>query len=200
MAAFVAGARSLDRGIGAVLDALDSHGHRANTLVICTTDHGIAFPGAKTTLYEPGLRIPFVVRGPGVTRAGGVCQAMINLADLTPTILELTGTNFEPESFDGQPLRNIYETPAAPRPAPRKFEQTSHKRVDYDDDTDPKVFERLRKWYPLGRVAEPIDIARAAAFFASDVAAYISGATLVVDGGLTAGNAVFTRELIVSKS
>jgi NAD(P)-dependent dehydrogenase (short-subunit alcohol dehydrogenase family) len=65
---------------------------------------------------------------------------------------------------------------------------------------DPQVFDRLRKWYPLGRVAEPIDIARAAAFFASDAAAYISGATLVVDGGLTAGNAVFTAELIVSKS
>ena len=67
-------------------------------------------------------------------------------------------------------------------------------------EKDPQVFERLRKWYPLGRVAEPIDIARAAAFFASDAAAYISGATLVVDGGLTAGNAVFTAELIVSKS
>jgi len=67
-------------------------------------------------------------------------------------------------------------------------------------EKDPQVFDRLRKWYPLGRVAEPIDIARAAAFFASDAAAYISGATLVVDGGLTAGNAVFTAELIVSKS
>ena len=60
---------------------------------------------------------------------------------------------------------------------------------------NPQVFERLRKWYPLGRVAEPIDVARAVAFLASGAAAFINGATLVVDGGLTAGNAVMASEL-----
>jgi len=60
---------------------------------------------------------------------------------------------------------------------------------------NPEVFERLRKWYPLGRVAEPIDVARAVAFLASDAAAFINGATLVVDGGLTAGNPVLASEL-----
>jgi NAD(P)-dependent dehydrogenase (short-subunit alcohol dehydrogenase family) len=65
-------------------------------------------------------------------------------------------------------------------------------------EKDPQVFERLAKWYPLGRVAEPSDIAKAAAFLASDAAAYISGATLTVDGGLTAGNAVFADEITVA--
>ena len=50
MAAFKASARSLDQGVGAVLDALDAHGLADDTLVICTTDHGIAFPGAKAPL------------------------------------------------------------------------------------------------------------------------------------------------------
>jgi NAD(P)-dependent dehydrogenase (short-subunit alcohol dehydrogenase family) len=59
---------------------------------------------------------------------------------------------------------------------------------------NPQVFERLRKWYPLGRVAEPIDVARAVAFLASDAAGFINGATLVVDGGLTAGNSVLASE------
>ncbi len=63
-------------------------------------------------------------------------------------------------------------------------------------DRDPRVFERLVKWYPLGRVGEPEDVAKAAMFLASDDAGWISGATLRVDGGLLAGNEVMTRELL----
>ncbi|MGI8916604.1 MAG: SDR family NAD(P)-dependent oxidoreductase, partial [Chloroflexota bacterium] len=51
----------------------------------------------------------------------------------------------------------------------------------------PDVFDHLAQWYPLGRVGEPLDIARAALFLASAEAAWISGAVLPVDGGLTAG-------------
>ncbi|HEX2243270.1 MAG TPA: SDR family oxidoreductase, partial [Gammaproteobacteria bacterium] len=61
---------------------------------------------------------------------------------------------------------------------------------------DPDVFERLAKWYPLGRVGEPEDVAGAALFLASDEAAWISGAMLPVDGGLTVGNLQMAREII----
>jgi meso-butanediol dehydrogenase / (S,S)-butanediol dehydrogenase / diacetyl reductase len=60
---------------------------------------------------------------------------------------------------------------------------------------DPEVFDRLAKWYPLGRIGEPEDVAGAALFLASDDAAWISGAVLPVDGGLTAGNLEMTREI-----
>ena len=60
---------------------------------------------------------------------------------------------------------------------------------------DPKVLATLERWYPLGRIAEPIDVARAIAFLASDHAAAITGAALPVDCGLTAGNIVMAREL-----
>ncbi len=61
---------------------------------------------------------------------------------------------------------------------------------------DPDVFERLAKWYPLGRVGEPEDVAGAALFLASDEAAWITGAVLPVDGGLTVGNLQMVREMI----
>jgi len=64
-------------------------------------------------------------------------------------------------------------------------------------DRDPRVFNRLVKWYPLGRVGEPEDVAKAAIFLASDDASWITGTVLRVDGGLLAGNEVMTRELLV---
>jgi len=63
-------------------------------------------------------------------------------------------------------------------------------------DRDPVVFERLVKWYPLGRVGEPEDVANAALFLASDEASWITGTVLPVDGGLLAGNFRMTRELL----
>lgn len=62
---------------------------------------------------------------------------------------------------------------------------------------DPAVFEKLVKWYPLGRIGEPEDVARAALFLASDDASWITGTVLTVDGGLLAGNDVMTAELVV---
>ena len=62
---------------------------------------------------------------------------------------------------------------------------------------DPEVLARLTRWYPLGRIVEPIDIVHAVAFLASDDAAAITGVSLPVDCGLTAGNFIMARELTV---
>jgi NAD(P)-dependent dehydrogenase (short-subunit alcohol dehydrogenase family) len=59
----------------------------------------------------------------------------------------------------------------------------------------PDIFERLATWYPVGRVGEPAEVAEAALYLASDAASFVSGAVLVVDGGLTAGLARMAREL-----
>ena len=60
---------------------------------------------------------------------------------------------------------------------------------------DSGVLETLRRWYPLGRIVDPIDVARAVGFLASDAAAAITGIALPVDCGLSAGNIVMAREL-----
>jgi NAD(P)-dependent dehydrogenase (short-subunit alcohol dehydrogenase family) len=60
---------------------------------------------------------------------------------------------------------------------------------------NPEVLTQLQRWYPLGRVVEPIEVMRAVAFLASDAASAITGVVLPVDCGLTAGNIVMAREL-----
>ena len=89
MAAFAASARVLDEAIGTVLGALDDAGLSERTLVICTTDHGIAFPGMKCNLTDHGIGVMLILRGPGGFEGGQVCDALVSHVDLFPTMCDL---------------------------------------------------------------------------------------------------------------
>src|SRR4051812_34244881 len=91
MAAFKASARALDQGVGSVLEALDYHRLADNTLVILTTDHGLAFPGAKATLYARGLGVMLILRGPGGFGGGRVIDELVTHLDVYPTLCDLAG-------------------------------------------------------------------------------------------------------------
>ena len=64
---------------------------------------------------------------------------------------------------------------------------------------NPELLTQLQRWYPLGRIVEPIEVMRAVAFLASNAASAITGVVLPVDCGLTAGNLVMARELTVGE-
>jgi len=89
MACYQASARILDEGMGAVLDALDAAGLADDTLVICTTDHGIAFPGMKCNLTDHGVGVMLIMRGPGGFAGGRVCDALVSHIDVFPTLCDL---------------------------------------------------------------------------------------------------------------
>src|SRR4051794_9150073 len=91
MAAFKASARSLDHGVGAVLMALVAAGLADSTLIVFTTDHGLAFPGAKCTLTDRGIGVNLIVRGPNGFGGGKVVDALVSQIDLYPTFCELAG-------------------------------------------------------------------------------------------------------------
>ncbi len=93
--------KRLDGGVGLLLEALKRHGHAYNTLVIFIGDHGPPFNRGKSTCYEGGLRIPFLVRWPGVTKPMR-SSAMVSTVDILPTILDATGADFR--CRDARPL------------------------------------------------------------------------------------------------
>lgn len=89
MGAFKASAWELDQGIGVVLRALDDAGLAERTLVLCTTDHGIAFPRMKGNLTDHGIGVMLILRGPGGFRGGKVCDALVSHIDVFPTLCGL---------------------------------------------------------------------------------------------------------------
>jgi N-sulfoglucosamine sulfohydrolase len=89
MAAYKASARSMDHGIGIVLDALEAAGLADQTLVISTTDHGLAFPHMKCNLTDSGIGVMLIMRGPGGFAGGKVHDALISHIDVFPTICDL---------------------------------------------------------------------------------------------------------------
>ncbi len=83
----------VDQGVGKLLSVLKEAGKDQNTVVIYISDNGVAFPGAKTTLYEPGMNLPAIIRDPRLRKKGITCDALINYADLAPTILDFAGVS-----------------------------------------------------------------------------------------------------------
>jgi N-sulfoglucosamine sulfohydrolase len=103
MASFKASARSLDQGVGTVLEALEENRLVDNTLVIMTTDHGLAFPDAKATLFDRGTGVLLMIRGPGGFERGRVFDSLVSHLDLFPTICEVAGID-PPDWLEGLSL------------------------------------------------------------------------------------------------
>lgn len=95
----------VDAGLGRLVEILRQAGKFDETLLVFISDNGIPFPGAKTGAYEPGLRLPCVVRKPRVARRGVVSDALVSWVDITPTILDFAdikladGENLHGRSF-----------------------------------------------------------------------------------------------------
>ena len=91
LAQYYMSAERADSGLVALLAMLEETGHADDTLVIFLSDNGVAMPGAKTNLFEPGVNLPFVVRNPFSERAGATSDVIVNYADLAPTVLDFAG-------------------------------------------------------------------------------------------------------------
>ena len=110
-----------------------------NTLILYGSDNGMAFPGAKTNMYDSGLLMPFVVRDPRTERRGEVCNALINYTDIAPSILDYAEHEHPATAFHGRSF-----LPALSQTNPAGWDTT------YASHT----FHEITMYYPVRVVRE----------------------------------------------
>lgn len=90
-----------DAAVGRIVNALVDTGLDRNTLIVFTSDHGIPFPRAKCTLFDPGLEVPLVMAGPNLPQLQhNLYHGMLSMIDLFPTLCQLLGLAI-PQSVQG---------------------------------------------------------------------------------------------------
>jgi len=158
--AYDAEIRSMDDGLGVLLDYLREHGLYDRTLAIFTSDHGEEFGEHgkvgwhSHTLYDELLRVPLIIKLPGSRAAGTTVEAQVRLIDLPPTITEVLG--FPPiRDFSGASLLHVDE----PRPA--VSEQDARRRIEsVRDDGDGWKWHQGKLFALAHDPAEKHDVAR----------------------------------------
>ena len=107
---------SVDENVGRVLDYLDENGLTENTIVIYSSDQGFYLGEHgwydKRWMYEESLRMPFVIRWPGVIKPGSRNEQLIQNIDYAPTFLEAAGLSI-PEGVQGNSLMPLFKNAAS---------------------------------------------------------------------------------------
>ncbi|MBI9070198.1 MAG: sulfatase [Melioribacteraceae bacterium] len=147
----------MDQGIGLLFKHLKNSGEWENTVIIYISDNGIAFPGAKTTVYQPGLNLPCIVKYNNSKGKNIVLNEMINWADLTPTILDIAGVLITAE----ESLSSEYNNQKGnwDNTVNQKFHGRSFKSVlegnsedDWNETFGSHTFHEITMYYPMRTV------------------------------------------------
>lgn len=151
IAAFQGMVKRFDDGIGAILRVLDADPERRdNTIVVLTTDHGIAFPMAKNTLYDAGLETFLLMRYPAGGWAHGTrCPHLASGVDILPTLLEGAGVPV-PENVHGKSLRPLLRGSAEPVREAVYGEKTFHDSYDPTRCIRTERFKYIRYFEKVG--------------------------------------------------
>jgi len=127
----------MDQGIGRLMEMLKSSGLDDNTVVMYISDNGIAFAGAKTTLYEPGVRLPCIISDPMSGRRNATSDAMISWVDIAPTILDYAAALKPDNSFHGRSFKAAI---------------TQDNLKGFDEVYGSHTFHQVTMYYPMRMV------------------------------------------------
>jgi N-sulfoglucosamine sulfohydrolase len=154
----------LDRGVGRLIQVLKEEGRYDNTLLLYISDNGMAFPGAKTNLYEPAMNLPLIVRSPLHDARGATCDGLVTWADLTPTLLDFAGALEDADAFHGRSFRGIidWESPSDWRDEVYAS-HTFHEITNYY----PMRVVRQKRYKLIWNIAHPLTYSSAQDLWAS---------------------------------
>lgn len=119
----------LDSFVGKVVSELEKQKVRDNTLIIFISDNGRPFPRCKTTVYDSGVKTPFIASWPGKIATGSVCESMVSVVDLAPTFCALANTPGS-ATFQGVEMQELFSNPKA---KVRDYIFAEHNWHDFDD-------------------------------------------------------------------
>ncbi len=149
----------LDRFVGEVVKELETQGIADNTFVLFFSDNGRPFPRDKTTMYDSGIRTPFVVRFPRMVKAGLVCPTVVSSIDIAPTVLELAGAAI-PETVDGISFVPQLRNPATVTRRYAFAEKNWHDFEDHARAVRDVRFKYIRNYYDDLPNTPPADAVR----------------------------------------
>ena len=160
LAGFYGSIVKADAAVGRLLDALDRHGLAENTWVVFHTDHGEAFPRAKSTLYAPGTGIALMIRPPrGRGLATRNLDELFSGVDLVPTLLNLLAVEV-PAKVQGVSHAAQLLDRTAPAARTEVFtEKTYHDSYDPIRAVRTKAFSYLENYTDQPELVLPLDIA-----------------------------------------
>ena len=157
----------MDRAVGRVLGALEKAGRTGGAFVVFTTDHGLAMPRAKCTLYDAGLEVALLARWPdGGIRRGDILEQLISNIDVLPTLLEAAGFAI-PAGVQGRSFLPLLRGEAY---EPREWifgEKTFHSYYDPMRCVRTRSYKYIRNFESAFAVEVPADIQQGPIFRAN---------------------------------
>jgi len=153
----------LDRYVGEVLDELDQQGVADQTLVLFISDNGRPFSRDKTTLYDSGIKTPWIVRWPEKVAAGTRSPRLVSTVDIARTFLKLAGIENPGLTFEGQDFSRLLGNPEAPLRDYIYAEKNWHDYEDHARAVRNERYKYIRNDYVDLPLTPPSDVVRGSA-------------------------------------
>lgn len=137
----------LDRYVGMVMDELESQGVTDNTLILFISDNGRPFPRDKTTMYDSGIRTPWIVKWPAQVAPGSVCSKLVSTVDIAKTFLRLGGIGNPGQTFEGIDFSPLLTAPDKPLREYIYAEKNWHDFEDHVRAVRNERYKYIRNYY-----------------------------------------------------